>query len=367
MGNNIGLLEYASLLKTQKNPYERAISTEAAVMNAMPKDGGFTGLEGIGKIPLMYAMGRDTANAQAFDQQQDEGVAGYIKQRQELEQQQLRKQAQSEAMKNYIAIAKEDPAAANQLATTDPLLKDSPFGGLVLKEKMDKNNWLSLDKLNEDGTVKTTYHVNLQGLKTASDKLAAEGIDNPTIEQIHANMPTGFSIKTEGAAKVATDDKFSLHGGYSNGQHATYRLDPKTGEYKVIGTAPIKASGDGGNGDGSGTADLDNTVSMVWRGPDGKNYSQNFDIRKPDDRALLQNLTPGVSSGYARVTAIGKNAMKKTGLKASAEVHSSSDPMGNVRTSASGYQNPPAAQPAAATNQISREEAIAELKRRGVM
>lgn len=53
---------------TQKNPYDRSLASTQAIMNQMPKDGGVTGLESIGKIPLMYQMGKDTENARVYDQ-----------------------------------------------------------------------------------------------------------------------------------------------------------------------------------------------------------------------------------------------------------------------------------------------------------
>lgn len=69
MSELTGIGGYASLMKTQKNPYERNLATTQGVLNSMPKDGGVTGLEGLGKLPLMYQQGVDSANAQSFDEQ----------------------------------------------------------------------------------------------------------------------------------------------------------------------------------------------------------------------------------------------------------------------------------------------------------
>jgi hypothetical protein len=81
-----GVGGYASLMKSQKNPYDRDIATTGSLLQSLPQGGGVTGLEGLAKIPLMYQQGVDTANAQQFDQdkanqenQQIQGVMDYQK------------------------------------------------------------------------------------------------------------------------------------------------------------------------------------------------------------------------------------------------------------------------------------------------
>lgn len=82
-----GVGGYASLMRTQKNPFDRNIATTGQVLASMPKDGGVSGLEGLGKLPLMYMQGADTASAQQFDEQKAaeenqmvQGVLGYQRQ-----------------------------------------------------------------------------------------------------------------------------------------------------------------------------------------------------------------------------------------------------------------------------------------------
>jgi hypothetical protein len=242
-----GLGGYASLMKTQKNPYERDIATTQNVINSMPQGNGVTGLEGLAKIPLLYQQGVDTANAKQFDEQkaideqkQLEGTAAYQRQKDAVEQ-------KNKTVQQYLELAKTDKDAANTFAQTDPIMKSTALSGVTLKDKMDKNGWLSFDSLNEDGTKKIQYQFNIAGMDAASKKLKEQGVMNPTIDQIAQNMPTGYVMRAEGAAKPATDENFSLSDGYGGGEHATYKINKKTGETEVIGKAPIKVAS-GGDG-----------------------------------------------------------------------------------------------------------------------
>lgn len=208
-----GIGGYASLMKTQKNPYDRNLSSLQAVMNQMPKDGGVTGLEGIGKIPLMYQMGVDSANAKAFDEQkaieenqQLQGVMSYQREKD------LRAQ-RDKSMEQYLKLAQIDPEAANTYAKSDPMASQVIPADVVLKEKIDKNGWMTFEQLNEDGTRKDTTAINLGGIKAAQKTLKDKGILQPTLDQIAEAMPPGWAIKTSGAAKAADnkDPKVTGH------------------------------------------------------------------------------------------------------------------------------------------------------------
>jgi hypothetical protein len=182
-------------------------------MNQMPKDGGVTGLEGLGKIPLMYQMGVDSANAKAFDEQkaieenqQVQGVMDY--------QRQKDMQAQkNQSMEQYLKLAQIDAEAANQFAKDDPMASQVIPPSVILKEKMDKNGWLTFEQLNADGTQKDTTAINLGGMPQAQATLKAKGILQPTLDQIAEAMPPGWAIKTSGASKPADnkDPKVTGH------------------------------------------------------------------------------------------------------------------------------------------------------------
>jgi hypothetical protein len=153
MGELTGIGGYASLLKTQKNPYDRDLTSTQAVMNQMPKDGGVTGLEGLGKIPLMYQMGVDTANAKAFDEQkaieenqQVQGVMDYQRQK-DIQDQQAKKLAMA------IDLSRTDYKAANQLlAQSQPELADKiQFAG------NDKDGWKDIEVKGDDGYTTRGY------------------------------------------------------------------------------------------------------------------------------------------------------------------------------------------------------------------
>jgi len=204
MNESIGLGGYASLLKTQKNPHERNLAATMNVINSMPKDGGVTGLEGIGKLPLMLQAGVDSAAAQQFDearaQKEDEYAVGAMKYQQEKDALARR----DKVFANYIKLAQVDPNAANTYATEDPDAKQVVPHGMQIVAKPDKNGWLAVKELSADGTQETSYQLNLGGLPEAAKVLKAQGIVRPTVTQIAEAMPPGWAIKTVGAAK-ATD------------------------------------------------------------------------------------------------------------------------------------------------------------------
>ena len=134
-------------MKTQKNPYERNIASAQAVMSQMPKDGGVTGLEGIGKLPLMYQMGIDSADAQTFEEQKAEeekqqmqGVMAYNQQKDAIAQQQ-------KALATAVELSKTDPDAANKL-----LLQSDPKLAAELKfSGPSKDKWLDIERDLGDG------------------------------------------------------------------------------------------------------------------------------------------------------------------------------------------------------------------------
>lgn len=250
MSNELaGIGGYASLMKSQKNPYDRNISTTQSVLNSMPKDGGVTGLEGLGKIPLMFQLGQDTASAQQFDEQKAveekqtmQGIMDYQRKRDDKNDIEKRK---GEAIKTYLELAGKDMNAANYFAENDPVASAMLPKGIKLTEKMDKNGWLVFDQFSEDGTKKDTTAINIGGIQAAQETLKAQGKTAKTLDELAEAMPPGWAIKTTGAAKAATDDKFSIHGGHKDGQHATFKMDNKTGATEVIGQAPIKVAGNG--------------------------------------------------------------------------------------------------------------------------
>ncbi|KAF0218787.1 MAG: hypothetical protein FD174_2570 [Geobacteraceae bacterium] len=200
----LGISGYAQLMKQQKNPFERRMQTTAGVISSMPKDGGITGLEGIGKLPLLYALGRDQAQAEEFDQQQTGKEDTYLGNVLKMEQEKSIQDRKDKAMKNFFEMAKIDADAANQMIAKDPLLQETLSPGFRVKEKIDKDQWMTVEGFSADGQSKTTYQLNLQALGLARDKLKEQGVTGtPTLDQVADAMPPGFAFKMTGAAKAA--------------------------------------------------------------------------------------------------------------------------------------------------------------------
>jgi hypothetical protein len=174
MANELsGLGGYASLMKTQKNPYERNIATTNAVMNQMPQNGGVSGLEGLGKIPLMYQQGVDSANARQFDearavedQKTMQGVQAYQQQKDAQDQ-------KAQALKTAIELSKTDFKAANDL-----LAQSLPeMASKVKFSGNDKDGWKDIEVKGPDGFTTRGY------LNPAHFAELAEAKKNGTLDE----------------------------------------------------------------------------------------------------------------------------------------------------------------------------------------
>jgi hypothetical protein len=364
-------------LKKAANPGERDVKGISTMMalNAQNKDP--YGMSGLANLPLSYALGRAEKTAGEYDQKEVEQSDSYMQQIMAGEQQKQAQGIKQDAMKNLIELAKSDVTAANKYLEDNKALEGAFPSGFKFSEKITKDGWMKTDPIfSDDGTTKDIYHFNLRGMAGANKKLAEQGaLGVPTAQQLAGAMEPGFAFVEKGGASAAKDVNpptlTSNIGPDANGKPVFLKNDGQPGPRAYDPSYYHPKTPPKDTGDNSGTLDLDNTISMVWKDASGKNYSQNFDIRKPEDRSMIQTLAPGVSTGFARVVAIGKNAEKKTGLKAAGAVQSSSDAFGGVRTNASGDysggQRQPVQQPTGGTPQITREEALAELKRRGVI
>ncbi len=148
MSNTLaGIGGYASLMKSRKNPYDRNLASTQAVMNQMPKDGGVTGFEGLGKIPLMYQMGVDSARAREWDSQQAADEQQQVKGVMDYQQQKDTQDRKAKALTMAIDLSKTDYKAANQLLT-------ETLPEFTTKMKFtgnDKDGWKDIEVKGEDG------------------------------------------------------------------------------------------------------------------------------------------------------------------------------------------------------------------------
>lgn len=186
--SDMGIGGYTSLMKTQKNPYERNIATTNSILSSMPKDGGVTGLEGLGKLPLMYQQGVDTANAQQFDQQlaademkQVEGIKAY-------QQQQAIQERKAKALASAIELSKTDYKAANSL-----LAESVP--DIAAKVKFtgnDKDGWKDIEVKGEDGYTTKGFLNPVHFTELAELKKSGK-FDDTTVKELFAKNFSPYS------------------------------------------------------------------------------------------------------------------------------------------------------------------------------
>lgn len=201
------LSEYFALKKAA-NPEDRNIKGISTMMATNANKPDPYGIQGLANLPLSYALGKANAAAGEYDQQTAAQGDAYMQQQlQQHKDDQLQK-AKESAMKNWLELGKQDPAAANDYADKDPVLQQALPSGIRLKDKITKDGWITGETLSEDGRTKTVYQLNLGGMEAAKQKLQSMGVTGtPTVEELTNAMPPGFAFKLTGASKAAAEPK----------------------------------------------------------------------------------------------------------------------------------------------------------------
>lgn len=244
----VGLSGYASLLKQKNNPYERRMQTTAGVMNSMPRDGGVTGLEGLGRLPLMYALGRDQAAAEEFDRAEATKGDSYLK---EMQTAQTAKEARETAFRERELGLKEKEGAALIDYRKAQKTKEVISAAKDLAEAGNEGEAVKL--LNQGGIPATAFKVTPAGVQAQLKNgnwwmLSYQGgskIFDPNWKQDNGwRTPTAEEMATlKDAPKRDTIQRGS--------QEVTQEWDPEQGKYVDVASGPKWDPNKGGGKEGA--------------------------------------------------------------------------------------------------------------------